>query len=186
MDSKVDVGSVVELRPGLTGNHPILRDGGRQSKLTIPNGSSPEARGWFSQAHDLLKETTVAPAGEDERPSEPNFTELSLDLQPENHTLWVHQEHRHALGYTPALLEDILGFHNHFRGMAATAERMKLFATLVTRAAKHLLVLLLPHALAALLDERSHKARNAIGQSANPHTRRRTSAPGCTGATVRG
>jgi hypothetical protein len=49
------------------------------------------------------------------------------------------------------------------------AERTgELFTTLMARAAKHLLVLLLAHALAALLDERSHKARNAIGQPRNP------------------
>ncbi len=72
----------------------------------------------------------------------------------------------------------------HRIGTAATAERMKLFATLMARAAKHLLVLLLPHALAALLDERSHKARHAIGQTANPDTRQRRSATGPSGATV--
>ena len=38
-----------------------------------------------------------------------------------------------------------------------------LFATLVARAAKHLLVLLLAHPLAALLDERTHKDRHATG-----------------------
>lgn len=133
MDSKADVGSVVELRPGRTGNHPVLQDGGRQNKPAIPNGASLEARGWFSQAHELLKETTIASVDEDERPSEPNFTELSLDLQPENHTLWVHQEHRHALGYTPALLEDILGFHNHFRGIAATADQKVRFLVWASR-----------------------------------------------------
>ena len=39
----------------------------------------------------------------------------------------------------------------------------RLLAALVARAAKHLLVLLLPHALAPLLDQRTHKVRHATG-----------------------
>lgn len=133
MDNKVNVGSVVELRPGLTGNLPVLREGGLQRKSKVPDGPGSESRGWFSQAHDLIVETTLAPGSDAERPPEPDFTELSLDFQPANHTLWVHQEHRQALGYTPALLEDILGFHNHFRGMAGTAEEKVRFLVWASR-----------------------------------------------------
>jgi hypothetical protein len=38
-----------------------------------------------------------------------------------------------------------------------------LVATLVARAAEHLLVLLLPHALSALLDQRTHEAETLPG-----------------------
>lgn len=137
MDNKADVGSVVELRPGLTGTVPALRDGGLQTKPLVPDGPGSATRSWFSQAHDLLAETKVAPGGEDERPTEPNYTELSLDLQSDTKTLWVRQEHRQALGYTPALLDDILSFHNHFRGqfrgLAGTAEQKVRFLVWASR-----------------------------------------------------
>ncbi len=48
----------------------------------------------------------------------------------------------------------------------------ELLATLVARAAQHLLVLLLPHALATLLDQRTHKAGHAIGRVKACHARR--------------
>jgi len=53
------------------------------------------------------------------------------------------------------------------------ASNVGLFVALVPRAAKHLLVLLLPHALPALLDQRTHKARHAIGRGKTCHARYR-------------
>ena len=47
---------------------------------------------------------------------------------------------------------------------AGRAARFVLLTTLVASTPQHLLVLLLPHALAALLDQRTHKVGHAIAQ----------------------
>ena len=122
MDNEVDAGSVVELRPGLTGGLPVLTDGSHRNGAKVPDLTGAASRSWFSQAHDLLGEAASVVDSDYNLQPEPEFTELSLDLQAESQTLWVHQEHHEALGYTPALLEDILAFHNHFRSMASTAK----------------------------------------------------------------
>ena len=53
---------------------------------------------------------------------------------------------------------------------------IELLVALVPRAAKHLLVLLLPHALPALLDQRTHKVGHAIGRGKACHARYRSGA----------
>lgn len=55
----------------------------------------------------------------------------------------------------------------------AGAGNLGLFTTLVACAAKHFLVLLLPHALPALFDQRTHKEGNTIGRGKTCHARYR-------------
>lgn len=122
MNGIVDQGSVVELRPGQGGSHPALGSGHLRQKLRAKSGSEDRWRRLFAQAHEMLGDASAMPAANPDADLRRTFRELSLDDDAENKTLWVWQEHKQALGYTPQLLGDILSFHNYLRDFAAAPE----------------------------------------------------------------
>jgi len=118
MNGTVEQGSVVELRPGRSGRPSVLRQDSGLDAL------SDDAR-WrqlFAEAHEMLSHVRGEAVDERIITSPDAFAELSLDYDADQRTMWVWQQHTEAIGYTPALLEDILGFHHYLRDFAAMPE----------------------------------------------------------------